>query len=158
MEATPSTVSEDAPAGPSDGECAESFGQHRWRLSVEACTRAFSEHPGDARMALRIAHAHHARARLPEAGEWANRALALDATLAAAYVIGAPAERHARNPVAAVAAYRRYLTLAPRGWHASEARAAVRAHVREKSAAHQPPTASHPTAASTGDAAPSAGG
>ncbi|MEP6652421.1 MAG: hypothetical protein ABJA82_03630, partial [Myxococcales bacterium] len=146
------------PAGPSDGECAESFGQRRWRLSVKACTRAFSEHPSDAGIALRIAHAHHARARLPEAGTWASRALALDPTLAEAYVIVAHAERHAGNQVAAIEAYRHYLTLAPRGWHASEARAAVRAHAREKSAAAEQRAAPHPTAASASAAAPSAGG
>lgn len=145
-------------AGPSDGECAESFGQRRWRLSVEACTRAFSEHPNDAGIALRIAHAHHARARLPEAGTWANRALALDPTLAEAYVIVAHAERHAGNQVAAIEAYRHYLTLAPRGWHASEARAAVRAHAREKSANVERTAAPRPTAASASAAAPSAGG
>jgi tetratricopeptide (TPR) repeat protein len=118
-----------------DSACAETFGQRRWRISIETCTKAFEARPQDAALALRIAHAHHARARLPDAEQWANRAITLDPSLAEAFVIVAHAETHAGNPSAAAEAYRRYLALAPRGWHASEARAAVRAKAREEHAA-----------------------
>jgi tetratricopeptide (TPR) repeat protein len=117
-----------------DNACAETFGQRRWRISIETCTRAFEARPRDGALALRIAHAHHARARLPEAEQWANRAITLDPSLAEAFVIVAHAEAHSGNPSAAIEAYRRYLALAPRGWHASEARAAVRAKAREEHA------------------------
>jgi predicted TPR repeat methyltransferase len=103
-------------------------------LSIEACTQAFAARPTDAALALRIAHAHHARARLPAASEWATRALVLDPSLAEAFVIVAHAEAHVGHSDAAVEAYRHYLALAPRGWHAAEARAAVRADAREKHA------------------------
>lgn len=116
--------------------CAETFGQHRWRLSIDACVEAFRARPTDAGLALRIAQAHHARARLPEAEEWARRALGLDPTLAEGFVIVAHAESHAGHPEAAVEAYRHYLGLAPRGWHASEARAAVRERTRAAARAH----------------------
>jgi predicted TPR repeat methyltransferase len=82
-------------------------------------------------LALRIAQAHHARARLSAANEWATRALALDPSLAEAFVIVAHAETHVGHSDAAVGAYRHYLALAPRGWHAAEARAAVRAGTHE---------------------------
>jgi tetratricopeptide (TPR) repeat protein len=103
-------------------------------LSIEACTQSFEAHATDATLALRIAHAHHARGRLPEASAWAAKAIAIDPSLAEAFVIVARAEAHAGRADAAVEAYRHYLALAPRGWHASEARAAVRADAHEKHA------------------------
>jgi hypothetical protein len=56
--------------------------------------------------------------------------------LAEGFVIVAHAESHAGHPEAAVEAYRHYLGLAPRGWHASEARAAVRERTRAAARAH----------------------
>jgi len=138
--ARPATASVRAPASApaagatasdaSSSACAETFEQHRWQISIEECTRLFEAHPTDGDLALRIAHANHARARLPEAATWANRALALNPSLAEAYVIVAHAETQAGNTAAAVEAYRQYLNLAPRGWHAGEARAAVRGHAK----------------------------
>jgi tetratricopeptide (TPR) repeat protein len=114
--------------------CTATFGQRRWRVAIEMCTRAFDARPMDAGIALRVAQAQHARGRLPEAGEWANRVIALDPSLPEAFVIVAHAEAHAGHPGAAADAYRRYLALAPRGWHAAEARGALRAHARDEHA------------------------
>ena len=97
-----------------------------WRLSPEACARAFDANPNDARLALAIAHAEHARGHLPDAAQWAKRALSLDANAAEAYVLIARADTHGGRPDDARAAYGRYLDLAPRGWHQAEARAALR--------------------------------
>ena len=97
-----------------------------WRLSAEGCARAFALHPNDAALALAVAHAEHAHARLGQAAQWARRALALDPNAAEAYVIVARAETAAGQHDEARAAYRHYLELAPRGWHHAEARAALR--------------------------------
>ena len=88
---------------------------------------------------MKVAQAQHARAHYADAGEWARRALALEDADPDAYVILAHAERRAGHPVAVRNAYHQYLLLAPRGWHASEARAALRgarASARARSAGH----------------------
>ncbi|HXU63289.1 MAG TPA: hypothetical protein VN962_16425 [Polyangia bacterium] len=97
-----------------------------WRLSADGCARAFALHPNDAALALAVAHAEHAHARLGQAAQWARRALALDPNAAEAYVIVARAETAEGQHDEARAAYRHYLELAPRGWHHAEARAALR--------------------------------
>ena len=97
-----------------------------WRLSPEACIRAFQANPTDATLALAIAQAEHAHGSHAEASQWAKRALALDPSAAEAYVIVARAEKEGNRPEEAREAYRHYLELAPRGWHHSEARAALR--------------------------------
>jgi tetratricopeptide (TPR) repeat protein len=104
--------------------CADVFAAGRWRAAATACAAAF-EQDNDPRLALRAAHAYHRRGRFDRAGEWARRALALDDQLAEAYIIVAHAESSAGNAAAAAEAYRRYLALVPRGWHADEARAAL---------------------------------
>lgn len=109
--------------------CGEAYNRHRWRSAAEACGAAFEAQSRDATLAMKVAQAQHARNHYAEAGVWARRAIALDGLGAdvdpEAFVIVAHAERRARNPIAARTAYRRYLALAPRGWHAAEARAAV---------------------------------
>ncbi len=97
-----------------------------WRLSPPACARLFESDPTNASLALAIAHAEHGNSRFAEAAQWAKRALALDANAAEAYVIIARADVKDGRRDDAVTAYRRYLELAPRGWHATEARTAVR--------------------------------
>lgn len=99
-----------------------------WRLSAEGCARAFARHPNDATLALAVAHAEHAHAHLDEAAQWAKRALALDPTAAEAYVMIARADAAAGRHDDARTAYRKYLDLAPRGWHQGEARTALRRH------------------------------
>jgi hypothetical protein len=102
-----------------------------WRLSPEACARAFAADPNNAALALAIAHAEHAHRSPAEAAQWAKRALALDPNAAEAYVLIARAAVKSGRDEDARAAYRRYLDLAPRGWHKAEARAAVRAGARD---------------------------
>jgi tetratricopeptide (TPR) repeat protein len=98
-----------------------------WRLSPEACTRAFEAEPSNASLALVVAQAAHARGRYAEAAQWARRAIDLDPKTAEAYVIIARAEADNGRHAQARRAYRTYLKLAPRGWHHAEARAALRA-------------------------------
>ena len=98
-----------------------------WRLSASACARAFESDTTNATLALAIAHAEHAHGTRASAAGWAKRALALDPNAAEAYVLIARAELKDGHTEEARTAYRRYLELAPRGWHQTEARAAVRA-------------------------------
>jgi tetratricopeptide (TPR) repeat protein len=98
-----------------------------WRLSPEACARAFEAEPSNASLALVVAQAEHARGRFAEAAQWARRAIGLDPKTAEAYVIIARAEADNGRHAQARRAYRSYLKLAPRGWHHAEARAALRA-------------------------------
>jgi hypothetical protein len=98
-----------------------------WRLSPEACTRAFEADPRDASLALAVAQSEHARGRFAEAAQWGRRAIGLDPKTAEAYVIIARAEAETGRHEHARRAYRTYLKLAPRGWHHAEARAALRA-------------------------------
>jgi tetratricopeptide (TPR) repeat protein len=97
-----------------------------WRVSPEACARAFEGDPTNAALALAVAQAEHARGHLTEAAQWAKRALALDPKAAEAYVLIARADMEHGRREDAGAAYRHYLELAPRGWHHTEARRALR--------------------------------
>jgi len=116
-----------APAAATDEGCDTALVRTApWRLSADACARAFALHPNDAALALAVAHAEHAHAHLGQAAQWARRALALDPNEAEAYVMIARAETAEGQHDEARAAYRHYLELAPRGWHHGEARAALR--------------------------------
>jgi tetratricopeptide (TPR) repeat protein len=110
---------------PAEG-CDTSTRSGLWRRSAEACARAFAADPKNASLALAVAQAEHAHARLDEAAQWAKRALALDPKAAEAYVIIARADAENGRHEDARAAYQRYLEIAPRGWHKAEAQAALR--------------------------------
>jgi tetratricopeptide (TPR) repeat protein len=110
---------------PAEG-CDTSSRRGLWRRSAEACAQAFAADPKNASLALAVAQAEHAHARLDEAAQWAKRALALDPNAAEAYIIIARADTHDGRNEDARAAYQRYLEVAPRGWHKAEARAALR--------------------------------
>jgi Flp pilus assembly protein TadD len=105
--------------------CETHFMAHQWRVAMESCGAAFDASPTPA-LAMRVAHAHWARGDAAGAGSWAQRALELGTKDADAYVLTGNAERAAGNRAEAVAAYRRYLELAPRGWHATRLRTALR--------------------------------
>ena len=109
---------------PTEG-CDTSTRSGLWRRSPEACARAFAADPTNASLALAVAQAEHAHARLDDAAQWAKRALALDPKAAEAYVIIARAEAENGRHEDARAAYQRYLEIAPRGWHKAEARTAL---------------------------------
>jgi hypothetical protein len=126
--------------------CGHAYDRHRWRTAVKACAAAFETQPHDAALAMKVAQAQHARGHYGDAGEWARRAIGLDGVDPEAFVILAHAEARAGHPLAARAAYRRYLTLAPRGWHASEARAATRAAARSNARRASAPESTSATA------------
>ncbi len=107
-------------------ECVALSGRHHWREAGAPCAVAVAAQPNDANMILRLAQSEHARNRLPEAGVLAKRALALDANLPEAFIIEAHSEARAGNATGAARSFRRYLALAPHGWHAREARDALR--------------------------------
>jgi hypothetical protein len=109
---------------PAEG-CDTSTRRGLWRRSPEACALAFAADPKNASLALAVAQTEHAHARLDEAAQWAKRALALDPGAAEAYVIIARADAENGRDEDARTAYARYLELAPRGWHKTEARAAL---------------------------------
>ena len=109
------------------------FGSTRpWRLSAQACARAFEADPTNAGLALALAQAEHAHGSATAAAEWAQRALALNPNAAEAYILIARAELKSGRAAEGRAAYRRYLELAPRGWHQAEARSATRASTGER--------------------------
>lgn len=119
-------AAEAAARAPTEGCDLASVRGAAWRVSPEACARAFEADPTNAALALAVAQAEHARGRLTEAAQWAKRALALDPEAAEAYVLIARDDlEHGRREDAG-AAYRHYLELAPRGWHRTEARRALR--------------------------------
>jgi tetratricopeptide (TPR) repeat protein len=124
--AEPSTT-DDAPNESAVAECNLLCRHHRWRQAAEPCALAVKARPDDASIVLGLAQAEHARDRLAEAAEWARRAIALDPSLAEAFIIQAHAEARAGHSAAAARDFRRYLALAPRGWHAREAREALHA-------------------------------
>ena len=97
---------------PAEG-CDTSSRRGLWRRSPEACARAFAADPKNASLALAVAQAEHAHARLDEAAEWAKRALALDPNAAEAYIIIARADTENGRDDDARAAYQHYLEVAP---------------------------------------------
>ena len=127
-----------ATTSPDTVGCTVAAGQPRWRVDADACAKVFEDRPNDAALALTIAHAYHAKGHIAQSGEWARRAIVLDSHAAEAYVILARAEARAGHAAASVQAYHRYLDLVPTGWHASEARAALR---RTGEHAHRSPRA-----------------
>ena len=127
MPAAPETSpTDDATAG-AVAECELLCKRHRWRQAAEPCAVAVETRPDDAAIVLGLAQSEHARNHLAEAGKWAKRAIALDPNLAEAFIIRAHAEASVGEAAAATRDFRRYLALAPRGWHAKEAREALRA-------------------------------
>jgi tetratricopeptide (TPR) repeat protein len=124
--AQPASAAEPAIAKPAAAGCDTSTRSGLWRRSPEACARAFAADPKNASLALAVAQAEHAHARLGQAAQWAKRALALDPKAAEAYVIIARADAENGRDEDARTAYQRYLEIAPRGWHKTEALAALR--------------------------------
>jgi len=120
-------VKENAESSAALEACRDNYQGKRWRAASAACATAFAARPDDVKLALRVAEAEYARDHLAEARDWAQRTLALDDKQADALAILGRSEQRTGNGEAAARAFRRYLALAPRGWHASEARAALRA-------------------------------
>lgn len=114
-------LSEAQPAARCEGD----FGQGRWRAAINSCGLAFDEQPG-APLALKIAHAHWSSGKVDRAATWARKAVALGTDDADAFVLIGHSERQSGDVASAMTAYRRYLRLSPRGWHAKDVRAALR--------------------------------
>jgi hypothetical protein len=114
------------PAIPEDPstQCESHFKARMWRAAIEDCSAAFDATPSPA-LAMRVAHAHWAHGDAASAGSWARNALELESKDPDAYVLIGNAEHAAGKRPKAVAAYRHYLELAPRGWHAARLRAFV---------------------------------
>lgn len=106
--------------------CRAAYADHRWRLAAEPCSAAAAAQPAIADLALMAAHGHFSHGRFATAQTWAARVVALDPAQADAYVIIGRGEEEAGHQDAARRAYRKYLHLAPRGWHAPRLRAALR--------------------------------
>lgn len=96
-----------------------------WRQAVDTCAAEFEKAP-NALNALVIAKVHYKRGHVQEAGRWAHKAVTLDAQLPEAFVIVAYAAEYESRTQDAAAAYRDYLSLAPHGWHAAQARRGLR--------------------------------
>jgi hypothetical protein len=93
------------------------------RSAVAACHRAVDVRPGAPDALTLLAEAEYTRGRAREAMRLASAAVASDASFADAYVIIGSVNQDLGKLEDARAAYRRYLTLAPRGAHAAELRA-----------------------------------
>ena len=133
-------VTEAAPDAGALEACRDNSQGKRWRAAAAACASAFAARPDDAKLALQVAEAEYARDHLVAARDWAHRTLALDAKETNALAIVGLSEQRSGHAEAAARAFRSYLALAPRGWLAAEARAAVRgdsAHARRSVAAER---------------------
>jgi hypothetical protein len=126
-----------APAGPEQAvlpllaaaedpaaRCESDFKARTWRVAIGSCNTAFDATPSPT-LAMRVAHARFSHGDAAGAGTWARNALELGSTDPDAYVLIGHAEQAAGKRRKAVAAYRRYLELAPRGWHAARLRTAI---------------------------------
>jgi tetratricopeptide (TPR) repeat protein len=122
----PKAASGSPAANTGDGCDAALVRRTPWLISPQACAAVFDANPTDATLALGIAQAEHARGRFDESAQWARRALALDPRAAESYVLIARTEAKGGRQEEALDAYRKYLELAPRGWHRAEANAALR--------------------------------
>jgi tetratricopeptide (TPR) repeat protein len=124
----PTAIEQVAPgvAAPEDpaARCENQFKAHSWRLAIESCNAAFDAAPSSV-LAMRIAHAYFSRGDAAGAGTWAQNALELGSTDPDTYLLIGHAQQAAGKRRKAVAAYRRYLELAPRGWHAARLRTLV---------------------------------
>ena len=108
-------------------ECQDHYANKRWHAAADSCVAAFAARPDDAELALHATEALYARDRLSEAREWAQKTLALAPNQAIALGILGRIERRSGDVEAAARTFRRYLAVAPRGWQAPEAHAALRA-------------------------------
>lgn len=109
-----------APEDPAE-RCEHDFKLRTWRAALESCSAAFDAAPSPT-LAMRVAHARFSHGDTSGAGAWASNALELGSTDPDAHLLIGNAELAAGKRRKAMAAYREYLELAPRGWHAARLR------------------------------------
>jgi CheY-like chemotaxis protein len=105
--------------------CRQAFAEKRIKDAEPACVAAKDANPDSAEACALLGHALFGRKKRREALQWAERAVALDPRHADAYVIIGGVKQAASDPVAAKAAYKKYLELAPNGQYAADLRAIV---------------------------------
>jgi DNA-binding response OmpR family regulator len=104
--------------------CVKAYGNGRgkYKTIVSACLRALEADPRAADVMVMLANAELDRGKTKESLEWAQKALAVDASLPEPYVVVGTAEQMAGHLKEAKAAYEQYLELAPTGPFASDLR------------------------------------
>ena len=105
--------------------CRQAFTEKRAKDAETACVAAKDANPDSAEACALLGHALFGRKKPREALRWAERAVALDPGNADAYVIIGGVKQAANDVVAAKAAYKKYLELAPNGQYAADLRAIV---------------------------------
>ncbi len=106
--------------------CAKAYKKQRYRDIVESCAAFAAVAPEQAAAALvNVAHAELERGNTKKALEWAEKAVATDATMADAWVFIGGAQQELGDAAAAKAAYAKYLELAPTGKYARDLRIIV---------------------------------
>jgi Flp pilus assembly protein TadD len=105
--------------------CTKAFNAHRTKDVLNLCSQAIEASPSSASIAVMLAKTELDRGRTKEALTWAQKAVAIDADIADAYVFIGMAEQEAGHTAAAKVAYKRYLQLAPKGKYAAEIRSVV---------------------------------
>jgi outer membrane biosynthesis protein TonB len=111
-EPAPEPVADSAPL---EQSCRDAAARKRPKEVLDSCGRAFEARPAAADLAVLVAESELDRGRLASALTWARKAVAVDPTIADAYVFIGTAEQQAGHGVAARTAYQRYLELAPAG-------------------------------------------
>jgi CheY-like chemotaxis protein len=105
--------------------CRRAYARQRYSGIVPLCAGALETAPDQPDLMAILAHAELDRGNYDRARKWARRALALDPRLADAHAYLGFIEDQAGRRDQAMAAYRAYLRLAPRGRYAEDIRAIV---------------------------------
>jgi hypothetical protein len=111
-------------AAPAVASCRKAMDRKRSKDVLAHCPAAFAADPA-ADIAAALAKIEFDRGRGARAVDWGRKAIALDATVAEAYVFIGGGEQMAGHDKAAKEAYRLYLELAPKGRYAADVRAIV---------------------------------
>jgi CheY-like chemotaxis protein len=105
--------------------CRQAFTEKRAKDAEMACLAAKDTNPDSAEANAMLGHALFGRKKRREALQWAQRAVELDPKQADAYVIIGGVKQAGDDKAGAMAAYKKYLELAPNGQYAPDLRAIV---------------------------------
>jgi CheY-like chemotaxis protein len=123
--AAPATAAATSAAEELGARCRRAYARQRYAGIVQLCTGALEAAPDEPDLMAILAHAELDRGNYDRARKWARRALALEPRLAEAHAYLGFIEDQAGRRDAAMASYRAYLKLAPRGRYAEDIRAIV---------------------------------